>query len=513
MKDHEPQKTDYDICHVIVFLESNDLIFSKEQIDNFEAFLADGKAVICLQGERETSKNMSVVDHDIDEIKMKTLLARFGIRPENNSVMQMSYNLNPHPKIVSIVDGFFHSTFNDYVGNNSRNKCILIPQHYHNQVKNLAINRLDKEKSASDRDSLYCGTPKNSWSIVFPYGCTLQVTAPAIPVLSTDSVSSYPMKQPIAAVWGKQLANEARLQDAKDTGSSKGCRYGRVIVVGSSDMFSDTWLEKEDNKATWDVLLLYGLYHDVKDSGLKPMFQSTDPFHYTSPPPMDHQADEKRSSYSISTSITPDMESLSMRSKSCIEWDWSKQQHLNAPQDTDTDRILTWKEWMQEDILSFEKTHIVAKIRDLYQKLDVPFEPLSLIRPKWECPMPPLQIAVYKPTFGNPILNIALEKFDLDEELSDPFESLNQCTYKYTKHILNPSSVKSNPNQDDRSLCANGCSLTSSSIRNEDLESYVKEVGHNIIHLSDPVCEKGGKEILYSIFIQVCFLGRNSLFL
>lgn len=63
---------------------------------------------------------------------------------------------------------------------------------------------------------------------MYPYGATLNVQQPAVPLLSTGQLS-YPLNRPIGALYlGPQAA-------------------GKVLVLGSTQMFDDQWLAKEEN--------------------------------------------------------------------------------------------------------------------------------------------------------------------------------------------------------------------------------------------------------------------------
>jgi intraflagellar transport protein 52 len=76
-------------------------------------------------------------------------------------------------------------------------------------------------------------------SFVYPYGATLNVMAPAIPIFSTGSVS-FPLNRPVCAVY----------QDRKGKG-------GKIAVVGSVAMFADNFVEKEDNGKVRDLILAF----------------------------------------------------------------------------------------------------------------------------------------------------------------------------------------------------------------------------------------------------------------
>lgn len=74
-------------------------------------------------------------------------------------------------------------------------------------------------------------------TFVYPFGSSLHVAKPAVPILSSGNVS-FPLNQPVAAFTRSQSGR------------------GKIIVCGSSLMFSDEYLDKEENKKLLEVLLL-----------------------------------------------------------------------------------------------------------------------------------------------------------------------------------------------------------------------------------------------------------------
>lgn len=82
---------------------------------------------------------------------------------------------------------------------------------------------------------------------VYPHGCTLQVRTPAVPLLSSGS-AAYPQKACIAAISEDMTADAKRARGMPVHGNSKICQ-GRIMVVGSADMFGDDWIDKEQNAA------------------------------------------------------------------------------------------------------------------------------------------------------------------------------------------------------------------------------------------------------------------------
>jgi len=71
----------------------------------------------------------------------------------------------------------------------------------------------------------------------------------------------------------------------------------------------------------------------------------------------------------------------------------------------------------------------------LYQQLGVKHEPLTLIPPQFETPMPALQPAVFPPCLREPPPP-ALDLFDLDEQFASERVRLAQLTNKCTDEDL-----------------------------------------------------------------------------
>jgi len=80
---------------------------------------------------------------------------------------------------------------------------------------------------------------------VYPNGATLSVAAPAVPLLSTGTVA-YPQKACVLAV-SEDLTDAAKA--ARGAPRGQRAAKGRVVVVGSSALLGDEWLDKEQNAA------------------------------------------------------------------------------------------------------------------------------------------------------------------------------------------------------------------------------------------------------------------------
>jgi intraflagellar transport protein 52 len=74
----------------------------------------------------------------------------------------------------------------------------------------------------------------SGFNFVFPYGTTLRVKEPSIPILTTGSVC-YPVNEVVMSMY------------ESETG-------GKLFVLGSWKVFSDDYLEKEENKKIFDFI-------------------------------------------------------------------------------------------------------------------------------------------------------------------------------------------------------------------------------------------------------------------
>lgn len=78
----------------------------------------------------------------------------------------------------------------------------------------------------------------SSLTFLYPFGASLNVQKPAIPLLSSGTVS-YPLNRPLAGVC------------------QPNSKSGKVMALGSAQIFSDTYLEKEENGKLFDVIMQY----------------------------------------------------------------------------------------------------------------------------------------------------------------------------------------------------------------------------------------------------------------
>jgi len=218
---------------------------------------------------------------------------------------------------------------------------------------------------------------------VFPYGATLNAQKPALPVLSSGPIS-YPLNRPVAAVYPDPSAQKPG--------------HGRICALGSVKMFDDEFLDLEKNKQLLDALVRWLLH--TSDCDLS--------FPYGQEPEL--------SEYHH----IPHTQGLAMNLRSCLQ--------ENEPLPRDFTRLF------DDGLFKFD-TDLIPEAVKLYEHLAVKHEPLTLIAPQFEMPMPALQPAVFPPCLREPPPP-NLDLFDLDEQFASERVRLAQLTNKCTDDDL-----------------------------------------------------------------------------
>lgn len=236
-------------------------------------------------------------------------------------------------------------------------------------------------------------------SIAYPYGASLQVTLPAVPILTSGPLS-FPANRAIGAFAQVKM--------------------GRIVVLGSCHVFDDQYINRADNN-----YLVGGIFKLLTEPNVK------------------LDVDRDRPEFGERIEI-PDTEALAERVRACL------QEGEELPVD--------FTQLFDHSLFKYD-TNVIPEAVKLYDKLNVKHEPLSLIPPQFEVPLPALQPAVFMPTMRE-LPPPALDLFDLDEHFSNEKLRLAQLTNK----------------------CSDG-----------DLEYFVRESGE-ILGVSDKIREEDEKD-------------------
>ena len=166
-------------------------------------------------------------------------------------------------------------------------------------------------------------------------------------------------------------------------------------------MFSDEWLDKEENTTLLDILLCWLLRKPSPSSPSSPL--------------VDFQSERVDVENLIrEVSAVPSIQGLSTSPRPCL------QDNEELP--------LDFSLLFQTDLFSFS-TKLVPEIIDIYERMGLTHETLNLIQPQFETPLPPLEAAVFPPILRE-LKPPALDQFDLDEHFASDYLRLAQIANK-----------------------------------------------------------------------------------
>uniref|UniRef100_A0A8D0AZ18 Intraflagellar transport 52 n=1 Tax=Salvator merianae TaxID=96440 RepID=A0A8D0AZ18_SALMN len=350
--------------------------FTAAEFEVLKKYLESGGDILVMLGEGGESRY---------DTNINFLLEEYGIMVNNDSVVRNVYYKYFHPKEALVSNGVLNREISRAAGK-------------------IVSGIIDEDNSGNDSQAL---------TFVYPFGATLNVMKPAVAVLSTGSVC-FPLNRPILAFY-----------HYKNQG-------GKLAVLGSCHMFSDQYLEKEENSKIMDVLFQWLTTNDIHLNQID-------------------AEDPEISDYTM----LPDIATLSERLRVCL------QEGDENPRDFTT--------LFDMSIFQLDTTALPNIIK-AYQQLNVKYEPLQLIQPQFETPLPALQPAVFLPSFRE-LPPPSLDLFDLDETFSSEKARLAQITNKCSE---------------------------------EDLEFYVRKCG-DILGVTNklPKEHQDAKHILEHIFFQV----------
>lgn len=213
----------------------------------------------------------------------------------------------------------------------------------------------------------------SSLTYLYPFGATLSVQKPAVPVLSSGTVA-LPVNRPITAFY-----------------STKNGKNGRLAVIGSTHLLQDGYLDKEENLKVLDVVMQWLTNKNFQLNTIDAEDPDVSDYHFL-----------------------PSTASLAEQLRTCL------QEGDEIPRDFTA---------MHDRSLFNIDTSVIPDAVRAFEQLGVDHEPLQLITPQFETPLPPLQPAVFPPTFRE-LDPPTLDLFDLDDMFSSERVRLAQLTNK-----------------------------------------------------------------------------------
>lgn len=180
--------------------------FSTAECDALVRLVAGGGGLLVLLGEGGEAAAGTNINY---------VLEQFGIAANADAVLRTSHHKYMHPKEALVVDGLLNRSLLTGAGGGKGPAG-----------SSTLTDQQQQEMQAAQKGSL---------EFVYPYGCTLTVQRPAVPLLASGRIC-YPMQRPLAAAWEAQ----------------PGSGGGRILVIGSAQLFDDRWLDKEANARIMD---------------------------------------------------------------------------------------------------------------------------------------------------------------------------------------------------------------------------------------------------------------------
>jgi intraflagellar transport protein 52 len=315
--------------------------FSAGEFEALKQFLYNDGSLLILLSEGGESKLDTNINFLLDE---------YGINVNNDTVIRTTYFKYFNPKEALIPDGVV------------------------NRALGEASGKIAESSYFDDRDHA-----AQSLQFVYPFGATLSVEKPAVSVLSTGSIC-YPLSRPICAFYVQHRTP------------------GKICVLGSSHIFHDQYIDKEENRKLLEIILEF--LSNSEDFVLNAIDAE--------------EPDVAEYNY------IPDINNLSERVKACL------QDSEDIPRD--------FSKLFDLELFSLNMNNLPKVIR-AYDELKVKHETLTLITPQFETPLPTLKPSIFAPRFKETDPP-ALELFDLDEHFSSESARLAQITNKCTDEDL-----------------------------------------------------------------------------
>ena len=340
----------------LVLLGGPRMPFTGKELQEVRQYIEQGGSVLVVMNEGGETKMTTNIN---------AMLEQFGIYVNDDSVIRKAFHKYLHPKEA-------------FVGNGCLNKELVRVAKGEQKAAEQKQGKYAK-RYKDTKDELGERDENGGLKFVYPYGATLNVRKPAVPILSSGPIS-FPPNRPVGAFYKSQ-------------------RGGKLFVIGSMKFFADEFFENEDNQKIQEAVFRWLLNTDG-DAEFEKYVQDE--------PEIQEQQH------------VPDITALADRLRSCL------QESDDMPKDFTT--LFTNK------LYKFD-TDLVPESIELYKNLGVKHDPLTLIPPQFETPMPQLQAAVFLPCMKD-LPPPGLDLFDLDEQFASEKSKLAQLTNKCTDDDL-----------------------------------------------------------------------------
>lgn len=291
---------------------------------------------------------------------LNEFLAQYNIQFANNTVVRTNYYGYFHPKEALVTNGVLHEDFLRVLANEQRKPG-----------KKVVVTTFGVEKDNDVEDHCMTG-----FKFVYAFGGSLLVKEPSVPLLSTGTVC-YPSNTAVMAVHNHPAG-------------------GKLFVVGSWQILSDNYIDKEENSKIMEFILKFVTENDFE-------------------PDTELAVAEFGKKKTV-----PNVEAMSERLKCAIQ----------ESSDISTNFINRFDCNLYR--LNFD---LLPEALQLYPRLGLKKENLGLIPPIFETPMLGLTPAVFPPILVE-LEPPKVQLFDLDDEFANQETKLAQLTNKSSNKDL-----------------------------------------------------------------------------
>jgi len=199
-------------------------MFTEKEILVLKEYLEEGGSLLITLDEGGENKSFTNINY---------LLEQYGISFNNDTVIRTTFCKYTYPKECLITNGIM-------------NKEIV------RAAKGLPKPLSKKDEYSKNKLGKKYNEGKESLSInentgitfVYPFGSTLNVQKPSFPLLSSGPIS-YPINRPLCAAC---VSNSKK---------------GKIIAMGSSRIFEDEYIDKEDNSKLMNVIFSWLLTNEI----------------------------------------------------------------------------------------------------------------------------------------------------------------------------------------------------------------------------------------------------------
>lgn len=193
-------------------------LFSKSEFEALKQYVSQGGNILFLSNEGGETKGNTNLNY---------LLEQYGISINTDCVIRTSFLKYLHPKECYVQNGVLNKELVRVANNRPKDTKSI------SKATTLISNVLGGREEDFVKESEQGGL-----EFVYPYGASLNVQAPAHPLLSTGFLS-YPMNRPVGAIY---ISPEGR---------------GKIACFGSFEIFGDEYFDKEENGKILDFLIKF----------------------------------------------------------------------------------------------------------------------------------------------------------------------------------------------------------------------------------------------------------------